>query len=123
MIAMSLDPATLPPRSLRSDAVEKINHAMARFPLVLRILGELAESRCPLPGDDDIRHGCERALTRILSDLARIPPALLGEDVPDEATITGWLPHEGAHHLIDADRLERIQQLIDSILTPRATSH
>lgn len=121
MITMPLEPLNSPPQNLRLDAVEKINHAMARFPLVLRILGELAESRCPLPGDDDIHHGCERALTRMLSDLARIAPAEPGASVPAEETVFAWLLHEDTRRLIDADRLERIQQLVDSILAPGAT--
>ncbi len=118
---MPLEPVNPPPRNRRLEASEKINHVMARFPLVLRILGELADSRCPLPGDDDIRHGCERALTRILSDLARIGPAGPGDPVPAEETITAWIRNEDAGRLIDADRLERVQQLIDSILSPVAT--
>jgi hypothetical protein len=103
------------------SAAEKINHAMARFPLILRILGELAESRFPLPGDDDVQHGCERALTRILSDLSRISPAVAGAPTPAEETATSWLNDPAASQLIDADRLERIQQLIDSILVPDET--
>ena len=121
MIIMPLESINPPPRNRRLDATEKINPALARFPLVLRILGELAESRYPLPGDDDIRPGCERAITRILSDLARIAPAEPGEPDPAEETITAWLHHKDARRLIDADRLERVQQLIDSILAPGTT--
>ncbi len=118
---MPLEPVNPPARTRRLDAVEKINHAMARFPLVLRILAELAQSRFPLPGDDDIRHGCERAITRILSDLARIAPADPGEPPTSDESVTPWLRSQETRRLIDADRLERIQQLIDSILLPRAT--
>ncbi len=116
MITMTFDPVKLPPQNSRLDAAERINHAMARFPLVLRILGELAESGLPLPGDEDIRHGCERALTRILADLSRIAPAATGKPSSAEDAATSWLDDPAARRLIDADRLERIQQLIDAAL-------
>lgn len=118
---MPLTTVNLPPQNCRVDAAEQINHAMTRFPLVLQILGDLAKSNAPFPGDDDIRHGCERALTRILSDLARIDPAPVGTSSKAEEIARSWLHDPQALKLADADRLERIQQLIDSILpTPRA---
>lgn len=113
---MPLTTVNLPPQNCRVDAAEQINHAMARFPLILQILAELAKSNPPLPGDEDIRHGCERALTRILSDLARIDPAAVGSSSKAEEIASSWLRDGQPLKLVDADRLERIQQLIDSIL-------
>jgi hypothetical protein len=103
------------PRS-RKLAAEEINRAMSRFPLIVRILGELDQSPIPLPGDDDIRHGCERALTGMLSELARIEPVEPGKSSKAEDTAQAWLQTSSAHKLVDVDILQRMQQFIDCIL-------
>lgn len=115
---MSNEPVSLPSQKNRKQSAEEINRAMARFPLVLQILRELGLTQLPFPGDDDIRHGCERALTRMLADLARIQPASTGKSSKAEETAQSWLQSKEARRLIDADRLERMQQFIDSILKP-----
>lgn len=115
---MSNEPVSLPPQKSRKQSAEEINHAMARFPLILQILRDLSRTQLPLPGDEEIRHGCERALTHVLSELARIQPALAGKAGKTEETALAWLQDANARDLIDADRLERMQQLIDSILFP-----
>jgi hypothetical protein len=89
---------------------------MARFPLILQILGELGQAPVPFPGDDDIRHGCERALTAMLSELARIKIAPAGKPSKAEETAQSWLSSPGSAQLIDADKLQRMQQFIDRIL-------
>lgn len=89
---------------------------MSRFPLIVRILGELDQSPIPLPGDDDIRHGCERALTGMLSELARIEPVEPGKSSKAEDTALAWLQTSSAHKLVDVDILQRMQQFIDCIL-------
>ncbi len=100
----------------RKLAAEEINRAMSRFPLIVRILGELDESPIPLPGDDDIRHGCERALTGMLSELARIEPVPPGKSSKAEEAAQAWLHSTAAHKLVDVDKLQRMQQFIDCIL-------
>lgn len=89
---------------------------MARFPLIISILSELSRARFPFPGDADICHGCERALTGILSELARIEPAPPGKSCKAEEAAQAWLQNPDATRLIDADKLQRIQQFIDCTL-------
>ncbi len=103
-------------QSARKHFSEEINRAMARFPLIVQILGELGQVPVPFPGDDDIRHGCERALTAMLSELARIEVAPAGRSSQAEETARSWLNSSVSGQLIDADKLQRIQQFIDRIL-------
>lgn len=100
----------------RKHSAEAINRAMARFPLIVEILGELSKAPIPLPGDEDLRHGCERTLTTMLSELARIEPAPPGKPSKAEDTVHNWLKGEKSIRLIDVDKLQRIQQFIDRIL-------
>ena len=100
----------------RKHSAEEINRAMARFPLLVQILGELNQAQVPFPGDDDIRHGCERALTAMLSELARIRVAPSGKPSKAEDTAQSWLSSPVSGQLIDADKLQRMQQFIDRIL-------
>jgi hypothetical protein len=118
MFTMSQEPAISPLRKTREQSAGEINRAMARFPLILQILGELGHSPLPLPGDDDIRHGCERSLTTILSELAHIRPAPAGQPSRSEETAQSWLQIPAVRKHIDADKLERMQQVIDAILSP-----
>ena len=113
---MTNQPVSPPLQKSRKHSVEEINRAMARFPFVVQILGELNRTQIPNPGDDDIRHGCERALTTILSELARIGSASAGKPSKAEETAQNWLQMPEARKLIDADKLQRMQQLIDCIL-------
>ena len=100
----------------RKRSAEAINHAMARFPLIVGILGDLSKVSVPFPGDADIRHGCMRALTTILGELAKIEPAPAGKATKAEETAQSWLHSEAARDLIDADQLQRMQQFIDRVL-------
>jgi hypothetical protein len=113
---MSTKAEISPDLKTRKQAAEAINRAMERFPLILGILGELRNAHIPFPGDDDLRHGCDRTLTSMLSELARIDPAPPGKPVKAEEISHGWLTDEKAVRLIDADKLERLQQLIERIL-------
>jgi len=115
---MSNQPISPPPHKVRKQSAEEINRAMARFPLLVQILAELSHDQIPLPGDADIRHGCERALTTMLSELARIEGAPAGKLSKAEETAQNWLQHPAADKLIDADKLVRMQIFIDRILTP-----
>ncbi len=115
---MPNDPVSPPTQITRKQSCEEINRAMARFPLILQILGELGDSRLPFPGDEEIRHGCERALTCMLSELARIPAAAACKPSKAEEAAQSWLQSPAARQLIDADKLERMQQFIDAILDP-----
>lgn len=89
---------------------------MARFPFLVEILGELDRNTVPLPGDADLRHGCDRALTTMLSELARMGPAPAGQPTSAEEMALSWLHNPEARKLIDADKMERMQQFIESIL-------
>jgi hypothetical protein len=70
----------------------------------------------PFPGDDDVRHGCERALTAMLSELARIEVAPAGKPSKAEEIAQCWLTSSVSGQLIDVDKLQRMQQFIDRIL-------
>ena len=100
----------------RKHSAEAINRAMARFPLLVDILGELSTASIPYPGDDDLRHGCDRTLTAMLCELARIEPAPPGKTSKAEEIAHHWLKGEKVIRLIDADKLQRIHQFIDRIL-------
>lgn len=100
----------------RRQAADEINHVMTRFPMILEILGELRAAKVPLPGDSDILHGCERALTSMLGALTRIEPAQGGRRSKSEETALTWLSTNEAPVLIDADQLQRLHQIIESIL-------
>ena len=113
---MSDKPVSLPPQKARKQSAEEINRAMARFPLLVQILAELNRDQIPFPGDADIRHGCERALTTMLSELSRIESAPTGKSSKAEEAAQNWLQHPEAGELIDADKLLRIQLFIDRIL-------
>ncbi len=113
---MPNQPVISPPQKTRKHSADGINQAMARFPLIVQILAELRRAQMPYPGDEDIRHGCERALTAMLCDLARIENAPAGKPSKAEETAQNWLHNPAAGELIDADKLQRLQQFIDSIL-------
>lgn len=100
----------------RKHSAEEINRVMSRFPLIVQILGELGEAPLPFPGDGDIRHGCERALTGMLAALASIAIAPPGKSSKAEETAQSWLNGAANSQLIDADKLQRMQQFIDCIL-------
>ena len=108
--------ASIAVQKTRKQTLEEINHAMARFPLIVEILGELREVQVPCPGDEDIRHGCERALTAMLVELARIEPAEPDKPTKAEETALHWLHSKKAVHRIDVDRLQRFEQFIERIL-------
>ena len=111
-------PVSLPLQKARKHSAEEINRAMARFPLLIQILAELNQDQIPLPGDADIRHGCERALTTMLAELSRIESAPTGKSSKAEEAAQNRLQHPEADKLIDTDKLVRIQLFIDRILKP-----
>lgn len=113
---MPNQPLNPPSQKTRKHSADEINRAMARFPLIVQILGELGRAQMPYPGDDDIRHGCERALTAMLCELARIETAPAGKPSKAEETAQSWLHNPAAIQLIDADKLQRMQQFIDCAL-------
>lgn len=119
MILMPNQPVSSPSENLRKQSAEEINRAMSRFPLIVRILGELRQTQVPHPGDSDIRHGCERALTSMLSELARIETAPAGKFSKAEEIAQGWFHSPEARQLVDADILQRMQIFIDFILSPQ----
>lgn len=114
-----LPPPTSVAQRSRQEAAEKINLAMTRFPLILEILRDLGDSEAPAPGDADIRHGCERALTAILVAIARLDPVPPGKASQAEAVAQSWLRSADATELVDGDVLQRIEQFIDCVLHSR----
>ena len=72
-----------------------------------------------MPGDEDIRHGCERSLTAMLVALARIEPATAddGHVVPGPSVLL--LRGKEAANLISSDQLQRMDQFVERILSPR----
>ncbi len=107
----------------REQSAEAVYLAMSRFPLIVRVLGELSGSSVPLSGDNDLHHGCKRALTSMLAQLSRIQPAPGGAPSKYEDIVLGWLHDRTAEKLIDADQLERFQQLIERVLGCHATNN
>lgn len=112
-----------PPLKTRKRTAEAINHAMTRFPFIVQILGELRQAEVPYAGDEDIRHGCERALTAILVELARIEPAPPGKAVKAEEAALGLIHSKAAGLLVNADQLQRMQQFIERILGTHPDHH
>ena len=116
MSALPNRPVNSLPQATRKRSAEQINRAMARFPLIVQILAELGQAQVPFPGDDVVRHGCERALTAMLSELARIEVAPAGKPSKAEEIAQCWLSSSVSGQLIDVDKLQRMQQFIDRIL-------
>jgi len=114
---------THPPQKTRKQSAEAIVRVMTRFPMIVEIFEELGKAEIPYPGDDDIRHGCERALTAMLVELARIEPAPPGKPSKVEETALNWLHGKSVDHLINADQLQRIQQFIERILGTHQRHH
>lgn len=106
----------VPTPASRQQAVEAIDRTLARFPLVTRILGELGRESVPMLGDADLRHGCERALTGMMSGLAKIGRAPAGPAHDREDALRALCHRPDLRALVDADKLERLQQFIDAIL-------
>lgn len=120
---MFTQPDSNSPLKTRKQSAEAVNRVMTRFPLIVEILGELEKAEIPFPGDDDIRHGCERALTTMLVELARIEPAPQGKATKAEDTARTWLNLKAADRLVNADQLQRIQQFIERILGSHLQHH
>lgn len=100
----------------REQVAARINYAMTRFPLILEILDELSGSGCP--GDDELRHGCERCITMMLATLAAIEPACPSHEGPQrqEQVALSWLLGQKPRVLIDHVRLDRLDQFIRRLL-------
>lgn len=112
-----------PPLKTRKQSAEAVVRAMTRFPMIVGIYEELGKAEVPFPGDEDIRHGCERALTAMLVELARIEPAPPGKPTKLEETALGWLHAKSVERLINADQLQRIQQFVERILGTHQFHH
>lgn len=91
--------------------------------MIVGIFEELGKAEVPFPGDEDIRHGCERALTAMLVELARIEPAPPGKPTKIEETALNWLQGKSVDRLVNADQLQRIQQFVERILGTRQVHH
>jgi len=116
---MNVDALGSHPQKTRKQTAEAINRALARFPLLLDVLDELSKQDYPSAGDQELRHGCERAFTAMLSRLAMIEPAPAGQSSKAEKIAESWLQGDRATRLIDASKLERMQQFIDRLLAPQ----
>ncbi len=106
------------PISGREEVARRINEALARFDLILSLLETLNKPLIPSPGDSDLRNGCERAMTSILSALAGIEPAAPSSAPPgrEEQLAKARLNGEKPYRLIDADRLTRLWSFVDRLL-------
>ena len=111
------------PAGTRKQSAEAIHRAMTRFPLIVEVLGQLRKAEVPFPGDEDIRHGCQRALTAIMVELARIEPAPPGKASKPEASALSLIQDQETSHLIDADQLQRMEQFIQRILGTHSPNH
>ena len=107
----------------RKHTADEVHRSLMRFPMIVDILGVLGRAQVPFPGDAEIRHGCERALTAMLLELARIEPAPDGKPVKTEETVTNMLEDKNVGRLMDADQLQRIQQFVERILGPHPRHH
>ena len=116
---MFTQPESTPALNTRKQSAEAVTQALARFPLIVEILGKLGKAGIPYPGDEDIRHGCERAITSMLRELARINPAPPGKSSKAEETAIGWLHSQMACDHLNPDQLQRIQQFAERILGPQ----
>ncbi len=102
----------------REVAARRISDAMSRFGMLLDILEEISKEIIPSAGDSDIRHGCERALTTILSRVAAldpVPTSILPPG-PEEIRAKAFLEGERPSRLIDPDRLQGFWSVIHGIL-------
>jgi hypothetical protein len=104
----------------REEIAERINESMTRFGLIVSVLEELSRSTMPATGDVELRNGCERALTRILSVVAVMTPATSGGHSigPEERKAMAWLAGKQLVTLIDPDKLAVLASLIDQLLPP-----
>lgn len=120
---MFTQPENSPPHVTRKQSAEAVHRAMMRFPLILEVLEKLGSTGVPYAGDEDIRHGCERALTSILVELARISPASPGKTSKIEESTVQLLHSKTASRLINADQLQRIDQLVERVLGTHSRNH
>lgn len=102
----------------REAVARRINESMSRFGMILGLLEELSKEMIPLAGDSDIRHGCERALTSMLSKVAAMDPAppSAAPPGPEEVRAKTCLDGERTGRLIDPDRLHGFWSLIHNLL-------
>ncbi len=115
-------PPENPSQKTRKQAVEAVHRAMARFPLILDTLDQLRRADVPFPGDPDLQHGCVRAITAMLVELARIEPAPQGKATKLEQAALAALHDVRATRLVDPDQLQRMLQFIERILGPHRLS-
>jgi hypothetical protein len=108
-------PSTPSPGS-RKQTAEAVGQALARLPMILDVLKRLNHEAVPLPGDEEIRRGCDRAVTAILAKLARIGPAADGRAGKTEMIALGKLDDPEIGNLLDADQLQRLREFTDRIL-------
>lgn len=120
---MFTQPESPTPLLTRKQSAEAVHRAMTRFPMILEVLEQLGSAAVPFAGDEDIRHGCERALTSILVELARIEPAPAGKPSKIEDSALQLLHSKTAERLINADQLQRIDQLVERALGTHSRNH
>lgn len=111
------------PLKSRKQCVEDTQRAIIRLPLIVEILDKLSKAEVPYPGDDDIRHGCERALTAMLVELAKIEPAPVGKPSKLEDAALAYLHTPSAVRLIHPDQLQRMQQFLERIFGAHRNGH
>lgn len=102
----------------REEISRRINDALARFDLILPLLETLNEPLIPLPGDADLRNGCDRAVTSILSALAGMEPSEASSNPPgdEENAVKARLNGERLSLLIDRDKLACLWSFVVRLL-------
>lgn len=113
-------PLGLPEASIstREQVANQINQALTRLDLILTLLETLDEPLMPYPGDADLRNGCERAITSILSALAGIEPAKLSSALPsrEEKALKASLNAERLSLLLDRDQFVYLWSFVMRLL-------
>lgn len=104
------------PKKTRPDYAMDVSRVVARIPFLSEILRTLAIDSAPRAGDDDIRHGCERAMNSILAELSKITIAPPGNPSPFEDAVRRLLENERNGSPINPETLGRILQSVERIL-------
>jgi hypothetical protein len=106
------------PISDREKVARSITDALTRLDLMLGLLETLNEPLIPFPGDADLRNGCERAMTSILSSLAGMEPAGSSSVPPgrEEKALKARLNAERLSLLIDRDQFSYLWSFIVRLL-------
>lgn len=102
----------------REEVALAIRENLSRFPLILALLDGLRHPPVPSPGDPELRAGCERAITALLSAIAPLRSAVsrAGKAGKEERAIYALIRGRKAQELIDPDQLARLDSFVSLLL-------